>query len=371
MSHSTEPLVGILGGYGAVGASAARCLAAEGGVRLRLGGRRAEQARRLAAGLGAEPVTVDAADDASLLAFGRGCDVVLNCAGPAYLLRDRPRRAAAAVGAAYVDVMDGGGTAPPDERTAVLSAGLSPGLSGLLPRLLAEGLARPLRFTGHYVGLGALTTTGAADYLLSLDRGYGVPLAGWRAGRVVPGALSMLPEHGIPGLPRPVTAYPYLLDEIARQAEELGLESADWYNGFDGHYLLDALNRQRSGVQDFDAACEELVRAGALDVVGREPYHVLWGALDGLDAEGAAVRRSGLIRGSDGSELTGVVGAAAVRELLAGRVALGAHQASRVLAPATVVEALRRHLPATVVAVTQAAPFDGGAEDDEFEDGEL
>lgn len=41
MSGET-PLIGILGGYGAVGAAAARVLAAEGGFRLRIGGRDSE-----------------------------------------------------------------------------------------------------------------------------------------------------------------------------------------------------------------------------------------------------------------------------------------------------------------------------------------
>ncbi|AGP53602.1 saccharopine dehydrogenase NADP-binding domain-containing protein [Streptomyces rapamycinicus] len=347
------PLIGILGAYGEVGTVAARRLAAEGRFRLRLGGRDPESARGLAAELGpvARATAVDARDERSLAAFAAGCRAVLNCSGPAYLLLDRVRRAAFAQGADYVDVMDDGtAPAPAGSRTAVLSAGLVPGLSGLLPGLLAGSMARPLRFTGAYAGLGALTHTGALDYLLSLDRGYGVPMGLWR-GRVVPGALGTDEDFRIPGLPRPLTAVPFLTSEVAERAGALGLEETRWYNAFDGRALLEVLNRARRGTgRDLDSHAAELVRAGALDAAGRTPYHVLWGSLDGVGHGGAAVRRAVLIRGGDGSELTGEVGAFAVAEVCDGRVPAGVHRAAGVLSPRRVVDRLRAVVPGVVVA---------------------
>lgn len=357
------PLVGVIGGYGAVGAVAARCLAAEGGVRLRVGGRDAAAAARCASRLAvpAEPAVVDATDGDGLARFSRGCAVVLNCAGPAYELSGLPRHAAATAGADYVDVMDGSapGPGPAGERTAVLSAGMSPGLSGLLPRLLVGGAVRPVRFTGYYVGLGTFTHTGAVDYLLSMRRGYGTPLAQWRGGRVERGALSPVEACRLPALPHPVTAYPYLTEELVHQARVLGLAEARWYNAFDGHHLLDALSRhQAAGARagDVDAEAAAVVRASALDALGRTPYHLLWGVLDGRDRAGAPVRRTALVRGEDGSALTGVVGAVAAREVLLGRVPAGAHLAADVLPAGAVAAALRAHLPGTVVSVTDVPP---------------
>ncbi len=48
MNTHPAPMIGILGGYGNVGAAAARILAAEGGYRLRIGGRSAAAAWRIA-----------------------------------------------------------------------------------------------------------------------------------------------------------------------------------------------------------------------------------------------------------------------------------------------------------------------------------
>ncbi|MFH8798220.1 saccharopine dehydrogenase NADP-binding domain-containing protein [Streptomyces sp. NPDC017936] len=360
MSAGT-PLIGILGGYGAVGAAAARALAAEGGFRLRIGGRDREAAARCAAALGGhvEAEAVDARSDAGLERFARGCDVLLHCAGPAYELAGRPRRAAAAAGADYVDVMDGcgPGPAPAGERTAVLSAGLSPGLSGLLPRLLTDGRAAPgaARFTGYYVSLGAFTRTGAVDYLLSLDRDYGTPRARWHDGRVVRDAPRGAEERVVAGVPHPVTVYPYLPQELVGQARALGLAEARWYNGFDGRHLLDALNRHRSGEEragGLEERAAGVVRASTLDALGRSPYHVLCGVLELPGPDGALVRRTVVIRGEDGSAMTGVVGAVAAREVAGARVPEGVHQAARVLPARDVVDALRRHLPGTVVAFT-------------------
>ncbi|MFI5793621.1 saccharopine dehydrogenase NADP-binding domain-containing protein [Streptomyces sp. NPDC051677] len=359
--RSGRPLIGVIGGYGAVGLSAARSLAAQGRFRLRIGGRRIEAARACAARLDApaEAMAVDAADTDSLVRFGQGCRIVLNCSGPAYLLADRARRAAFAAGADYVDVMDDGSAAAADpDRTAVLSAGLSPGLSGLLPELLAQGLCRGGEFTGCYAGLGAFTRTGALDYLLSMERGYGTPMAVWR-GRVAPGALGVLEHFTVPGVPRPLTAHPFLTEELVGRARVLGLDEARWYNAFDGSALLDALNRSQgapAAARDLDAGAEALVRASALDAAGRTPYHVLWGRLEASDQEGRAVSRSVLIRGEDGSLLTGAVGAFAAAAVCDGRVPPGVHRASAVLSPQAVTDWLHRCVPGVTVHRTTASP---------------
>jgi hypothetical protein len=373
MSPRSTALIGIIGGYGAVGLSAARCLAAQGRFRLRIGGRRVEAARACAARLDApaEAMAVDADDTAGLVRFSRGCRTVLNCSGPAYLLGGRARRAAFAAGADYVDVMDDGSAADPvPGRTAVLSAGLSPGLSGLLPGLLAQGLCGGGEFTGCYAGLGALTRTGAVDYLLSMERGYGIPMAGWR-GRVVPAALGVEEHFMVPGVPRPLTAYPFLTEELVGRAHELGLDAARWYNAFDGSALLDVLNRSRGGpatARDLRARAKELVRAGALDAAGRTPYHVLWGRLEGSDQEGNPVSRTVLVRGADGSHLTGAVGAFAATAVCDGQLPHGVHRASAVLSPQAVADWLGSRVPGVTVHRTTAA---SRADEAELEEGVL
>jgi hypothetical protein len=350
-------LIGIVGGYGAVGSVAARCLAADG-FRLRIGGRSAARSAAFAAEFAdAKAVAVDATDAQSIARFSADCDVVLNCAGPAYELGALPRQAVIEAGAHYVDVMDGfaGPFTPPGDRVVVLSAGLLPGLSGLLPQMLTAGLGEAC-FTGYYGSLGDFTHTGAMDYLLSMDRDYGTALAKWRDGRVVPGALNVEHDCSIVGIPRSVTAYPYLTNELVHQAQRLGLKEASWYNTFDGEHALRVLNRYRaSGNREApEDAAASLLQASALDLFGRTPYHVLFGTAEGCTDGGVPVRRTVLIRAEDGNALTGIVGAVATREVARGRIAPGVcHEAAHVLAADLVLDAIRTHLPEAIVSTSE------------------
>src|SRR5919108_349874 len=145
---------------------------------------RAAEAHELGAYAG-DVTLVTPPDDASLARFCDGCRVVLDCTGPSFRVLDRVARAALRAGADYVGA---GGDEPAYEalartrlrpgRTAVVSAGMMPGLSGLLPRSLAavadldgapEGL---LAYAG---GGSPITPPAAADHLPSPARGFRGP----------------------------------------------------------------------------------------------------------------------------------------------------------------------------------------------------
>ncbi|MEK8169287.1 hypothetical protein NKH77_04325 [Streptomyces sp. M19] len=79
-------------------------------------------------------------------------------------------------------------------RTAVLSAGALPGLSGLLPR---AGRARrgPVRLEAYLGGVAPLTPAAAGDVLLARGPEHGVPAASWADGQVRDRALG--PRRGL------------------------------------------------------------------------------------------------------------------------------------------------------------------------------
>ncbi|MFI6491064.1 saccharopine dehydrogenase NADP-binding domain-containing protein [Streptomyces sp. NPDC050564] len=352
--------IAVLGGYGAVGAVAAREIAAaHPESRVRIGGRRLDEATRYAEHLGgrAEPRAVDLTDPASLTAFCADCRIVVNCAGPSYRVLDTVAAAALAAGADYVDA---GGDEPVHQalsardlaargRTAVLTAGMMPGLTGLLPRwLAAQGVDAPERLLGYVGTMDRLTPAGAGDYLLSLGGAYGEAQSAWRDGARVLRALVPLADTELPFFPGTVSAYPYLSYEVERLARALGLTTVDWYNVFDGgSRMLKALGRLQgamSGQSALEPAARELMEAAALDLFGRDPYQLFVLELTGRHAGRPAVR-SLVLRGSDTYELTGTVAAVATTAVLTGRVPGGVHYAAEVLDPGPVVERLRA-LPA-------------------------
>ncbi|MDH6131237.1 hypothetical protein P3T37_000606 [Kitasatospora sp. MAA4] len=339
-------VVGVLGGSGVVGRDAALALRELGVERLRLGGRRLDAVAAVAAGLPggtAQAVAVDLDDRASLAAFCAGCAVVLNCAGPSYEVRGRVALAALAAGAHCVDVA---GDDPAYEelrevdlagagRSVVLSAGMLPGLSGLLPRWLASEGQHPGiggRLTVWAGGLERCSRTVAADLLLSVDgdrsggNPFGESLAAWRHGRRVSRALCARDAAELPYFPTSVSLQPYLSTEAERLARALGLDELDWFNVFPGRRVRDLLAALSGGREPLATAADRLVRAAELDLTGRRPYFRMVFALE--SPAGAATAVLGT---RDSYRLTATVGALAVAATLAGEIPAGLHFAAEVL----------------------------------------
>ncbi len=359
--------VGILGGYGAVGSAATRLLTRwNAGCGILVGGRDGSRAKEFAAAVGhCEGTAVDLNGD-SLNRFCAACRVVVNCAGPSYRVLDKVARAAVATGADYVDP---GGDEPvyhrlqsagTNGRTAVLNAGMMPGLTGLLPVWLARhGFDELSRLTAYVGTMDRLTPAGAADYLLSLGGGHGDPGAAWRDGTEIHRALLPMSEVDLPFFPSKVSAYPYLSRETARIACLLRIPYLDWYNVFDGGaHMMSALSRLQgamAGHSDLAVAAQELTTAAALDLFGREPYQLMVIELQGR-AGGEPLVKTLVLRARDTYQLTGFVTAFAAAAVLAGRVAPGVWFAAQTLEPTAVASGVR-----ALAAVTELQIFDGDA----------
>ena len=286
-----------------------------------------------------------------LARFCAGCAVVLNCAGPSYRVRGRVAEAAVAAGADYVDVAGdepayadlSGSDLAARGRRAVLSAGMLPGLSGLLPGWLAERHpdgARGGRLTVWSGGLERCSRTVAADLVLSLGgtgtggaadgpRAYGEPLAAWRSGRRESRALRPRDDAELPFFPGPVALRPYLSGEAERLARALRLDRLDWFNVFPGRRVRDVLAAVGGSGRPLDEAADRLARACQVDLAGRRPYYRMVFAL--RSAAGATATAT--LGAADSCRLTAAVGALAVTESLAGRVPPGLHFAAEVLDP--------------------------------------
>ncbi|AGP40739.1 hypothetical protein BE04_17300 [Sorangium cellulosum] len=341
--------IGILGGYGDVGAHAARQLLSLGLGPLRIGGRNAEAARRFANELSAEVVehqAVDFRDDASLRRFVGGCRIVLNCAGPSHAVADRAARAAVEAEADYVDaagddalyaLLDG------DEyrrrrRVAVLSAGLQPGLTALLPRWAAARAFSQVEGLLSYFGvMDHFTEVAADDYLQAATDGVSEPLAAWREGRRS-GVLTRMRNVEVAFFPGPATLLPSLNTEGERLASSLRLARADWYTIINGQHILTAFDRARS--LERREAVAALRRASLLDLAGREPHVILLAQLDG-SRDGAPITRTLVMRGRRNAELTGAMAALTTLAVEQGEVPAGRHFAAAVLEPMSAVGRLR------------------------------
>ncbi|WP_131787848.1 saccharopine dehydrogenase NADP-binding domain-containing protein [Protofrankia symbiont of Coriaria ruscifolia] len=359
------PAVGLVGASGMVGSAAAAALRKLGVESIRLGARRIDGVRRVLAdvldGRG-EIMAVNATDPVSLTRFCAGCQVVLNCAGPTYLLRDTVAVAAVAVGAHYIDVagddpawegMAARGLAGTD-RAVVFSAGTLPGLSSILPRwLAATGFGRPTTLTAHVGGREPCSPVVATDMILSLSIGgadgaaFGEPLAAWRGGARRPRVLRAASNAVAPFFPGPVGMTPFLSTETVRLARALGLDDVDWFNVYPGPAVHAEMQRMpgyaREPGTDLAEVGARLHRAAALDLVGRTPFYLMVFSMRGTppDDAGTEIRRTLVLRTSSSYQLTGLVGALAARASLDGALPAGLHFACDVLDPHAVVREIR------------------------------
>jgi hypothetical protein len=336
---SAPRLAGIVGATGGVGRSVVQHLLGHPPLALRLGGRDEARGRALAAALGdaVEWRPVDAQDPAALATFCAGCDVIVNAAGPARALGASVGRAAFAAGADYVDTS---GYAllelPRCGRRALTSAGMYPGLSGLLPRFVAaQGFDTCTRLTIFIGGCEELSVTAALDYLDALRDGFGAGAAAWLDGRRVSQALPPGEPASLPFFPRPVVAQPYLTAESERLARALGLRELRCYSVFDGSHVLATLP-QAMLTRDAPA----LVRAARLDACGQVSYQILLFELHGTRA-GQAVCRSLFVKARSGVALTGAAAAVGVRALGEQELPAHVHEFALALEPCAAVARLR------------------------------
>ncbi|MEV5409704.1 saccharopine dehydrogenase NADP-binding domain-containing protein [Thermopolyspora sp. NPDC052614] len=344
---ATEPVIGLIGGYGDVGGHAARFLRRLGGHRLRVGGRDLAAARRFVRDElhgEAEAVPVDCHDDGALDRFAAGCHVLVNCSGPSRSIADRAAWAASRAGAHYIDA--GGDDAlhrllGPDAtargRAVVLSAGLRPGLTGLLPRWAAHAFDQVRSLTAYLAVLDRFTRTAADDYVRGADDGVTRPLAAWRDGPR-PRTLTRRTGVTLPFLPAEATLLPYLDTEGVRLAEALGLSHGDWHTALVGEHVRVAFDRVHT--LDREQAVTALCEAARLDAAGRTPFAVFLAQLDGV-VDGTPASRTVLCRGPGSGELTGAVTALSAVAAARGEVPPGRHFAADVLDPVTTINRLR------------------------------
>ncbi|MEV3963357.1 saccharopine dehydrogenase NADP-binding domain-containing protein [Nocardia sp. NPDC050193] len=345
MTAPTGP-VAVLGATGVVGRAALRMLTRLGIDDLRAGSRRVESAGPHDLSPGADRRRVDADDPDSLARFCAGSRLVLNCAGPSYLLADRAARAALAAGADYIDVSgDGpayrlldGSPLLDGERVAVLSAGMLPGLANTVPRMLADDLAGA-RLVVYAGGIEPFAPASAADLALSLDSSdatdghwYGETLAAWSGGHRQRNALPVREDVEVAGFPGRVTTMPFLTADAERLARATRLVDLQWHNVFVGSALRLTLSRLRGRVPAEPAALApitaEIAAAAALDLAGLEPFYLMAFT---LYRDGRA--DTAVLRTHSSFELTAATAVHTVCAVLAGEVAPGLHYADDVLDP--------------------------------------
>ncbi|MFV1478372.1 hypothetical protein [Serratia marcescens] len=296
-------MIGILGGFGAVGREVARILHRWGETSLRVGGRHPQPVSW------AQSCYVDVSDEESLMAFATDCRLIVNCAAPSARLS---QQVANRLHAAGIPLVDAGGIDCPAALkpqvgqhpvSALFAAGALPGLSGILPVWLARTLERVDALHCWFGVFDRFTPGGAEDYLEGVLR--------------TPASPHSLPRRQsnviLPFFPRPVLLQPYEDEESRRVTEQLEIRYSRWYLALDGEHLARALETAR--VLPREAAIQAVVEGATLDVAGRHKWVNFLIQVDGV-RQGASTTLTLLLRAPGIAQLTAACAATCAKWLL-------------------------------------------------------
>ena len=316
--------IGVIGGYGSVGRATVAQLRAWGLGPIVVAGRDPTKA----------DVMVDMNESATLERFCASLRLVVNCAASSSRIRAMVADAAAANGVPYVDP---GGDEPVYEllsgrahaEPVVLSAGMLPGLTGLLPRQLV--VERGSRLVCYVGGQDRFSLGAATDYLAVVNGSAGRTFAVWRNGSRVERAGVPAIEGAVPYFSEPASGVPYLSPEMERLARRLDLTELVFYTVFPGTRLRATLAAAHTDSVDAEA----VVRASELDLFGRSRYQRLV-----FQLRGEPTMPTMVLSGKGSSEMTGATAAMTGLAVLEGAVSPGVHFAADVLDPAWAKEKL-------------------------------
>ena len=159
--------IGVIGSHGAVGGLVVELLR-QAGCEVACGNRTRRSPEERTA-------IIDARRPETIREFAQGHEVVVNCAGPSYLIGDAVA-AALPAGVIYVDPFGGNAfDGDAGQQARIINVGCTPGLSGLLTRHLAGLLDDCESVMVCCGGREKGGVAGFADIILSTRAGYGHP----------------------------------------------------------------------------------------------------------------------------------------------------------------------------------------------------
>jgi Saccharopine dehydrogenase NADP binding domain len=306
----------LFGSTGAVGASCLDVLTRRGDVSLVIAGRDEARLREAASGIQAdvEIAPLDVADTSAVTAAVTQCDVVINCAGPSRRFSAQVAADAISAGVPYVD--PGGDDALLDRLAAagtgvpvVLQAGVQPGVSGLVLRLLALSRSENIdSVTVWCGGLQHLTTASVLEYVASLHDTHSHPGAGLRDGMIQRVSRDECKPAPSQYFPDSVTVHPHLDAETISVAAHFDIRNILWMNVFDAVHTMRAM--QLLAVDDerprSQAGLSDVLAAAKLDLFGRRPYFSIVGSFGSTTVAFTC---------SDSYRVTGAVAACAAQRI--------------------------------------------------------
>ena len=322
-------MIGIIGGYGAIGIHVSTLLQKWGNYNLKIGGRNPQEAQATYKQSFPDVIweKVDVYKEESVKEFIKDCDLVINCAGPSHKISSRIAKICIEKAC---HLIDSGFDRRLEELelnttdTCILyHAGATPGFSGILPIWCASNFDSVHEIISYIGAFEKPSRTGIEDYLEGMLDETNIPRAAWRNEQLETGILHRELNMELPFFDRMMTTIPIFDSESEYVAKVTKTINGEWHFALDGENTIKALDVASSLYRTSpEEAIEKLYLDTSLDTVGLESYFKLLIQIEG-EIDKKVTTKTFVLDTNGTNNISGYMVAACAIAVLKGDVNLG------------------------------------------------
>ncbi len=337
-------MIGIIGGYGAIGRNVSTLLQKWGKHPLKIGGRNPQSAKQKYGASFSNVIweKVDVTEEESIKTFIKDCDLVINCTGPSHKISSKIAKICMEQPCHLIDSGFDSNIrsfkSNTTDKCIVYHAGATPGYSGILPIWCASKFDVVDTITTYIGAFEKPSKTGIEDYLEGMLDETNLPRAAWRNGQLAKGVLYRAFGVALPFFERRVNTIPIFDAESEYVARVTKAKNAAWHFALDGENTIKALDSAstlyRTSPQE---AIEKLYVGTSIDTAGLASYFKVLVQIEGI-MEGKMTTKTFVLDTSGTNKMSGYMVAATAIAVIDGKVATGIKPAYTIENAAAILE---------------------------------
>lgn len=302
-----------------------------------------------------EQLQIDIGEKKSIEKFCTGCDLIINCAGPSFLIKDAIVQCAADKKIPYIDAFGANLLEERIKRTeidkktvSVISAGVFPGLSGILLKWLSEKYDELQIVAGYAGGQEHCSWSATMDLLLSTKYDFGISNAEYCEGKVIRNSNGNNISTELPGISQKVYLQKFLSSETIRIAKQIKAQSVTWYTVLSNKDIFAKLAEAYSGIiheQDMDKIsniASELSGISSMFADGGKRWYSIIIETSGIIA-GEFLKKRLVVQSRNSSMISGMVIGKSAEKILKNNYKPGIYWADEILEGDEILEELHKH----------------------------
>lgn len=312
--------IAILGGYGSIGLEVTKLLSRNPGIHLRLGGRKTHLVPWEVRNCLKQHTLyqVDTRNHDCVREFVSNCELVVNTSGLFNSEEMTLAKVAAAENIPYLSSSGDNRLEQIDSPCLVYQAGSLPGISGIIPRVMCEGIKQVERIKFIYAVRDVFSPAAAREYIQGLWAPGKLPMTVYESGKRVPYRETC--EITLPWSDSPLCLFPYLDQECDWLEKTLQPQYGCWMTAMEKGDALQFMKQARALFTAHpDEAVDQLCKASQKDCQNKKTYAGIVLEVVGY-SDSCSTARTLLIHSTAANRMTAAAVTAGVELVLTGKL---------------------------------------------------